>query len=46
MSATTLNQIEVGDRLPALVKLPTTEQLVRYAGAANDYARIHYARLA
>lgn len=33
---------EVGDRLPALVVMPTTEQLVRYAGAAHDFARIHY----
>jgi acyl dehydratase len=42
MSASVLADIEVGDQLPALVKLPTTEQLVRYAGAASDYARIHY----
>ena len=34
--------LAVGDRLPALVKVPTTEQLVRYAGAAHDFARIHY----
>jgi acyl dehydratase len=37
-----LDGLEAGDQLPALVKLPTTEQLVRYAGAANDYARIHF----
>jgi len=37
-----MRDVEVGDRLPALVKVVTTEQLVRYAGAANDYARIHY----
>ncbi len=34
--------IAPGDELPALVKTPTTEQLVRYAGAAADPARIHY----
>jgi acyl dehydratase len=41
-SSLTYAGIEVGDRLPALVKVPTTEQLVRYAGAAHDFARIHY----
>ncbi|MCV2489299.1 MaoC/PaaZ C-terminal domain-containing protein [Geodermatophilus sp. YIM 151500] len=34
--------IRVGDQLPALVRTPTTEQLVRYAGAASDPARIHF----
>jgi acyl dehydratase len=34
--------VRVGDRLPALVKVVTTEQLVRYAAAAHDFARIHY----
>ena len=34
--------VQVGSEVPPLVKRPTTEQLVRYAGAANDYARIHY----
>lgn len=34
--------VAVGADLPALVKHPTTENLVRYAGATNDYARIHY----
>ncbi|MHB1006406.1 MAG: MaoC/PaaZ C-terminal domain-containing protein [Chloroflexota bacterium] len=34
--------IAVGAELPPLIKHPTTEQLVRYAGAVNDYARIHY----
>lgn len=34
--------IAVGMDVPGLVKRPTTEQLVRYAGAADDYARLHY----
>lgn len=33
---------EVGYNLPTLVKHPTTQQLVRWAGAANDYNPIHY----
>jgi len=28
--------------LPALVKHPTTRQLVQYAGASGDYYEIHY----
>ena len=34
--------VEVGYNLPTLVKHPTTQQLVRWAGAANDYNPIHY----
>jgi acyl dehydratase len=34
--------IEVGTGIPALVKYPTTMQLVRYAGASGDYYQIHY----
>jgi acyl dehydratase len=34
--------IEVGGELPALVKFPTTMQLVKYAGASGDYYQIHY----
>jgi acyl dehydratase len=34
--------IETGSELPALVKLPTTMQLVKYAGASGDYYQIHY----
>jgi acyl dehydratase len=34
--------VTVGADIPRLVKRPTTEQLVRYAGATDDYARIHY----
>jgi acyl dehydratase len=40
--AVALDELAVGDSLPALVKYPTTEQLVRYAGAANDFAPIHF----
>ena len=31
-----------GMELPALVKHPTTRQLVMYAGASGDYYEIHY----
>jgi len=34
--------IEAGSELPALVKFPTTMQLVKYAGASGDYYQIHY----
>jgi acyl dehydratase len=34
--------IEAGGELPALVKFPTTMQLVKYAGASGDYYQIHY----
>ena len=34
--------IEVGSEIPALVKYPTTLQLVKYAGASGDYYQIHY----
>ena len=36
------DDVQVGDVLPALVKNPTTRQLVRYAGASGDYYEIHY----
>ena len=42
VTAVPLDELAVGDSLPALVKYPTTEQLVRYAAAANDFARIHF----
>ncbi|OBI44172.1 hypothetical protein A5706_04405 [Mycobacterium sp. E796] len=32
----------VGDRLPTLTKLPTTRQLVMFAGASGDFYEIHY----
>ena len=31
-----------GMELPVLVKEPTTQQLVKYAGASGDYYQIHY----
>ncbi len=34
--------IEEGTELPALVKRPTTRQLVEYAGASGDFYQIHY----
>jgi acyl dehydratase len=34
--------IEAGSDIPALVKYPTTMQLVKYAGASGDYYQIHY----
>lgn len=34
--------IEAGSEVPALVKFPTTMQLVKFAGASGDYYQIHY----
>ncbi len=34
--------IEEGMEIPALVKHPTTQQLVKYAGASGDFYQIHY----
>jgi len=34
--------VEVGAEVPALVKHPTTMQLVKWAGASGDYLQIHY----
>jgi hydroxyacyl-ACP dehydratase HTD2-like protein with hotdog domain len=34
--------IQEGFELPALVKYPTTMQLVKYAGASGDYYQINY----
>jgi acyl dehydratase len=34
--------IEAGSGIPAVVKYPTTMQLVKYAGASGDYYQIHY----
>ena len=39
---TYFEEIEVGTEVPALVKQPTTMQLVKYAGASGDYYQIHY----
>jgi acyl dehydratase len=34
--------VQAGEDLPALVKHPTTRQLVQYAGAQGDFYEIHY----
>ena len=34
--------ITEGMEMPPLVKHPTTQQLVKYAGASGDYYQIHY----
>ena len=34
--------VAVGQKLPELVKHPTTRQLVQYAGAQGDFYEIHY----
>ena len=34
--------VEVGFELPPLKKDPTTQQLVKYAGASGDFYQIHY----
>ena len=36
------DDLKVGDALPVLEKKPTTQQLVKYAGASGDYYQIHY----
>ena len=36
--------IAVGTELPSAVRFTTNKQLVKYAGAANDYSGIHYDR--
>jgi acyl dehydratase len=37
-----IRAIEVGQELTPVVHFTSTAQLVRYAGAANDYSGIHY----
>ncbi len=34
--------IEVGSEIPPVEKDPTTQQLVKYAGASGDFYQIHY----
>jgi acyl dehydratase len=34
--------VEIGQEIPSLEKDPTTQQLVRYAGASGDFYQIHY----
>jgi len=36
------DDVQEGAELPSLVKNPTTQQLVKYAGASGDYYQIHY----
>ena len=36
------DDVQEGTELPYLVKNPTTQQLVKYAGASGDYYQIHY----
>ena len=35
-------EVQEGTELPPVVKNPTTQQLVKYAGASGDYYQIHY----
>jgi hydroxyacyl-ACP dehydratase HTD2-like protein with hotdog domain len=35
-------RLKAGDEIPELVKNPTTQQLVQYAGASGDFYQIHY----
>lgn len=41
-SQTYFEDVEVGSDVPPLVKDPTTQQLVKYAGASGDFYQIHY----
>ena len=34
--------IKVGTEIPTIKKNPTTQQLVKYAGASGDFYQIHY----
>ncbi|MDA1279132.1 MAG: MaoC/PaaZ C-terminal domain-containing protein [Chloroflexi bacterium] len=34
--------VDVGNELPELIKMPDTRQLVMYAGASQDFVAIHY----
>ncbi|MDD5288488.1 MAG: MaoC/PaaZ C-terminal domain-containing protein [Dehalococcoidales bacterium] len=35
-------EIEIGNEVTPLVKKPTTQQLVKWAGASGDFYQIHY----
>ncbi len=39
---TYFEDVEVGHEIPPLEKNPTTQQLVKYAGASGDFYQIHY----
>ena len=34
--------VEVGTKIPTLIKHPTSKQLVKWAGASGDYNPLHY----
>ncbi len=34
--------VEAGSEIPSLEKEPSTQQLVKYAGASGDFYQIHY----
>ena len=34
--------IKIGMEIPTIKKNPTTQQLVKYAGASGDFYQIHY----
>ena len=36
------DEVENGSEIPPLEKHPTTQQLVKYAGASGDFYQIHY----
>ncbi len=36
------DDVTEGMDIPSLIKNPTTQQLVKYAGASGDYYQIHY----
>src|SRR5438128_217660 len=39
---TYFEDVEIGSEIPPLEKDPTTQQLVKYAGASGDFYQIHY----
>ncbi len=34
--------VKIGDELPTMTKKPTTRQMVKWAGAAQDWNELHY----
>ncbi len=36
------NNLNIGAEIPSLVKQPTTKQMVKWAGAVDEYFEIHY----
>ena len=39
---TNLSSLNIGDIIPSLIKQPSTQQLVMYAGASRDFYQVHY----